>query len=211
MMTNPTLWNYDLDDACYRVRLMASLSGVTLDLRSVDAFPGNEHLGDEMLALNPLGRLPVLEHGALTLCQTEAILLHLARIGPRGAAFVPSDDAGAARMRDWLFFGARDLAAPSQARAVAMLGAAGDAGALNHAARHGLRLLEDHMTAQGFRGQGFVAGARATVADIALFPAFALCRDFNLDHDAFPALRLWARRVRQLDGFITMPGIPDYH
>lgn len=210
-MTKPTLWNYDLDDACYRVRLMASLAGVRLDLRSVDAFPGHEHLGDDMLALNPLGRLPVLEDGPLILRQTEAILLHLARLGPRGTAFLPSDDAGVARMQDWLFFAARDLAAPSQARAVAMLGAAGDALALKHTARHGLRLLEDHMTAQGFRGQGFVAGVHATVADIALFPAFALCRDFNLDHDAFPALRLWARRVRQLDGFITMPGIPDYH
>jgi glutathione S-transferase len=116
-----------------------------------------------------------------------------------------------ARMHDWLLFSARDLGAPAQARAVAMLGAAGDGPALVRAARDGLRMLEDHMIAQGHRGCGFVAGGRATVADIALFPAFALCRDFNLDHDAFPALRLWARRIRGLEGFVTMPGIPDYH
>lgn len=211
MADGPILWNYDLDDACYRVRLMASLAGMQIGLRSVDAFPGVEQRGPEMMAINPLGRLPVLQDGALTLVQTEAILLHLARRGPRGAAYLPTDADGAARMEDWLFFSARDLAAPAQARAVAMLGAEGDAAALGRAARDGLRLLEDHMVAQGHRGCGFVAGGTPSVADVALFPAFALCRDFNLDHDAFPALRLWARRIRRLEGFVTMPGIPDYH
>lgn len=211
MTGKPVLWNYDLDDACYRVRLMASLAAVPIELRSVDAFPGSEHQSPEMLALNPLGRLPVLQHDALILCQTEAILLHLAKVGARGASFLPTDKQRRAQMHDWLFFAARDMGATSQARAVAMLGARGDAAALRQTARHGLRLLEDHMTVQGHWGQGFVVAGHATVADVALFPAFALCRDFNLDHDAFPALRLWARRVRQLEGFITMPGIPDYH
>jgi glutathione S-transferase len=210
-MSEPVLWNYDLDDACYRVRLMASLTGVTLRLRSVDAFPGKEQLGPEMLALNPLGRLPLFQDGALTLAQTEAILLHLARTGPRGSAYLPGDVEGLARMHDWLLFSVRDLSAPATARAVAMFGIAGDVVVLGHAARHGLRLLEDHMVAQGHLGLGFVAGTAASVADVALFPAFALCRDFNLDHDAFPALRLWARRIRRLAGFVTMPGIPDYH
>lgn len=210
-MTGPVLWNHDLDDACYRVRLMASLCGVSLRVRPVDAFPGAEHLGPEMLALNPLGRLPLLQDGTLTLTQTGAILLHLARTGPRGGAYLPGGVAQSAQMHDWLFFAAHDLAAATQARAVAMLGAAGDEDALCSAARHGLRLLEDHMVAQGHLGLGFVAGDSASAADIALLPAFALSRDFGLDHDAFPALRLWARRIRLLDGFITMPGIPDYH
>jgi glutathione S-transferase len=46
---------------------------------------------------------------------------------------------------------------------------------------------------------------------VALFPLFALSRDFGIDHDEFPGLRRWIRRFRALDGFITMPGIPDYH
>jgi hypothetical protein len=39
----------------------------------------------------------------------------------------------------------------------------------------------------------------------------ALSRDFGVDHDEYPALRRWARRFRKLPGFLTMPGIPDYH
>ena len=204
------LWNYDLDDACYRVRLMAGLAGVKLTLRSVDVFPGQEHRGAEMLALNPLGRVPVLQDGDLVLTQPEAMLLHLARSGPRGAAFLPDDPAAAARMQDWLAFAARDLGVAAAARQVAMFEAPGDPAALARAARDALRLVEDHLTRQRLRGAGFVAGP-LSVADIALFPAFALSRDFNLDHDAFPALRLWARAIRRLEGFLTMPGIPDYH
>ena len=210
-MPAPVLWNYDLDDGCYRARLMAALAGMKLDLRSVDMFPGGEHHAPHMLAINPAGRLPVLQDGALTLTQVESILLHLARSGPGGETYLPKTPVEKARMHDWLFFAARDLQPASLARATSMLDAPGDLDALSRAACDALLILEDHMVAQGHRGAGFVAGPGASVADIALFPAFALSRDFNLDHDGFPALRLWARRVRRLDGFITMPGIPDYH
>lgn len=210
-MSAPVLWNYDLDDACYRVRLMASLAGVTLTLRAVDAYPGAEHRGPEILALNPLGRLPVLQDGALVLTQPEAMLCHLARTGPRGSGFLPQTAPAAALVQEWLAFAARDLGVAAAARMAAMLEGPGDPEALRLSARDALRVVEDHMSAQTQRGHGFVAGPEASVADIALFPAFALSRDFGLDHDAFPALRLWARRIRALPGFVTMPGIPDYH
>ena len=58
---------------------------------------------------------------------------------------------------------------------------------------------------------GMLVGENATLAEIALFPAIALSRDFGVDHDEYPALRRWMRRVRTIPGFITMPGIPDYH
>ncbi len=210
-MSAPVLWNYDLDDACYRVRLMASLAGVALTLRSVDAYPGAEHRGAEMMALNPLGRLPVLQDGALVLTQPEAMLCHLARTGPRGAGFLPQAPGPAALVQEWLAFAARDLGAAAAARMAAMLEGPGDPEVLRLSARDALRIVEDHLSAQTQRGDGFVAGAEASVADIALFPAFALSRDYGLDHDAFPALRLWARRIRALKGFVPMPGIPDYH
>lgn len=210
-MTAPILYNYDLDENCYRVRLVASCLGVALTLHGIDMYPGREHLGAAMRALNPAGRLPVLQDGDLLLTQTEAILLHLAEAHAPASLLLPQDAATRARMMDWLAFCARDLGVAAQARASAMLDAPGDAQALRASARACLRLMEDHMVKQGIRGCGFFAGPAATLADLALFPAFALSRDFNVDHDEFPALRLWARRVRRLPGFITMPGIPDYH
>jgi glutathione S-transferase len=214
-MTPPTLWNFDLDDACYRVRLMASLTGLPLTLRSVDVVPGDEPRGPEMLALNPLGRLPLFQDGALVLRQTEAILLHVARRAPRGAAFLPEATHDAdlrAEIEDWLIFAACEMRAASEARQLALFGT--DIAATEDAAEAALAaltLLEDHLTERLLQGETFVAGRAASVADVALFPGFALSRDFGLDHDDFPALRRWARAIRGLSGFLTMPGIPEPH
>lgn len=210
-MTSPVLWNYDLDDACYTARLMASLAGVEPELRAVDAYPGGEHLGPEYLARNPSGRLPMLEHGDLRLCHLAAILTHFARTGPRGATYLPADPAEVARMEDWLAFATGDYVVLADARAASVFGSTGDVDSLRQASVMTLRLLEDHMVAQTLVGQHFVAGDTPSVADVALFPGFALSRDSNIDHDAFPALRNWARRIRSLEGFVTMPGIPEYH
>ncbi len=47
------LYDYILSPSCYKVRLMAALTGVKLDIRPVDFHPGAEHRGLELLALNP--------------------------------------------------------------------------------------------------------------------------------------------------------------
>jgi glutathione S-transferase len=46
---------------------------------------------------------------------------------------------------------------------------------------------------------------------VVLFPSIALSRDFGVEHDEYPALRRWMRRLRGLDGFIVMPGIPEFY
>ncbi len=66
------------------------------------------------------------------------------------------------------------------------------------------------MTRRGFEGGAWFVGEDPTLADVALFPSIALSRDLGIDHEAYPALRRWMRRVRHLDGFIVMPGIPQY-
>ncbi|MBU2935569.1 MULTISPECIES: glutathione S-transferase family protein [Pacificibacter] len=204
------LHNYDLFENCYRVRLVASCAEVALELINVDAFPGAEEKSPEYLKLNPMGRLPILEDNALVLRNLSAILIYVAEhdIDKR---FIPDEAKDRAQMMDWLGFACDDLAVAVQARAVALLDATGDVVELRAQARTLFRILDDHLTRQSLRGANFVAGDAPSLADLALFPAFALSRDFNLDHDEFPALRLWARRIRLLPGFITMPGIPDYH
>jgi glutathione S-transferase len=71
--------------------------------------------------------------------------------------------------------------------------------------------MDDAMTGREHDGASWFVGAEATLADIALFPSIALSRDFGVEHDEYPALRRWMRRVRGLDGFIAMPGIPDHY
>ncbi|TIX09099.1 MAG: glutathione S-transferase family protein, partial [Mesorhizobium sp.] len=70
------LFDYVLSPSCYKVRLMAALTGVTLDIRPVDFHPGVEHRGPELMALNPAGSIPILEDGDLVLTESSAMLVY---------------------------------------------------------------------------------------------------------------------------------------
>jgi glutathione S-transferase len=205
------VYNYDLDENCYKVRLLLSCLNVAAQQIAVDVLPGREQFSPAIRAMSPTGSLPVLKAGNLVLYEAEAILAWLARTHDAKRSFLPEDPEIFGRVMMWLTFSARDLDVARHARATAMMDAPGDIDALRAAAREALRIMDDHMTRQHFAGHDFFAGPEATIADIALFPSFALSRDFNIDHDAFPALRRWARAVRKIEGFITMPGIPEYH
>lgn len=205
------LHDYELDADCYKVRLLLALLGARYERLAVDVHPGHEERSPAYLSLNPRGSLPILEQDGLVLAEAEAILLHCAGLLPGGGALVPQDGADHARMLSWLFFARGPLAAAGLARLHAMLEAPGDGPALERQALAAFRVMEDHMTAQRIAGSDWFVGAAPSLADVALFPAIALSRDFGVDHDAYPALRRWMRRVRALPGFVTMPGIPDYH
>jgi glutathione S-transferase len=210
-MSGLVLYNYDLDENCYKVRIALSMLGLRHETVAVNVFPGKEHLTPPLLALNPAGRLPILKDGELTLSGAEAILAHLAHAHDAGGAWLPKSNADFARVMHWLMFAASELSAAVAARANALLDAPGNEDALRNSSRKALRIMDDHMIARGFEGADWFAADRPTVADIALFPSFALSRDFGVDHDEYPALRRWGRRFRTLPGFLTMPGIPDYH
>jgi glutathione S-transferase len=106
---------------------------------------------------------------------------------------------------------AHDLGVTIAARQHSLFDTTGDEKALRDASSRRIRIMDGHMTARGFARADWFAAGHPTIADIALFPAFALSRDFDIDHDEYPALRRWARRFRTLPGLKTMRGIPDYH
>jgi glutathione S-transferase len=205
----PKLYDYVLSGSCYKVRLMAALLGVRYETRSVDFYPGREHKGAEMLALNPLGQLPIFEDDGVILRDAQAILCHLAnRCDPAGT-WLPRDQRFGPIMM-WLSFAGGELMAISGARMVSMLGYPGDLDELRRKGRAALRVLEDHLTDRALAGSPWVVGDSPTIADIALFPYTMLSHDAGIGHEDYPAINLWQRRVRKLPNFIGMPGIPDY-
>ena len=74
-----------------------------------------------------------------------------------------------------------------------------------------LREIEAHLTEQQLRGDPWLVGKHATIADIACFAYVALSPDANIEHDSYPAIRHWLYAVKSLPGFITMPGIHQLH
>lgn len=204
------LYDYVLSPSCYKVRLMAALARIKLDIRPVDFHPGAEHRSPEMLALNPAGTIPILEDGDLLLTESSAMLAYIAS----GAASEWLGDGSAeetARIQQWLAFSARLTSSLGGARLHQMLLVPGDIVALQKSGVAALRELEVGLVEQAERGKRFLAGNRPTIADIACFPYVALAPDGNVSLDPYPAIRLWSRALRSLDGFIEMPGIHRLH
>ena len=204
------LYDYVLSPSCYKVRLMAALTGVALDIRPVDFHPGVEHRGPELLALNPAGSIPILEDGDLVLTESSAMLVYLAATA--APQWLGNDAAGqAATVQQWLSFSHRLTASLGAARLHEMLLRPGNIDALRAQGTAALRELEAGLVEQRIRGQRFLAWDRPTVADIACFPYVALAPDGGVSLDPYPAIRLWSRAIRAIDGFIEMPGIHRLH
>ncbi len=210
-MSGLVLHNFELDENSYRVRLALATLGLEYETVAVNMFPGQEHRRLPMLTVSPAGTMPVLTDADLVLSGTGAILLYLAKVYDASGALLPTYAKGFGEVVKWVGFAETTLAAAVDARLNALFETPGDASVLKAAARRALRIMDDAMTARQFDGREWFVCDAATLADIALFPSFALSRDYGVDHDEFPALRRWSRRFRAIKGFRTMPGIPDYH
>jgi glutathione S-transferase len=210
-MAGITLYNYEMDEGSYRVRLLLSMLKLDHTTVAVDMFPGREEMKPAMLALNPAGTMPVLSDNDLVLHGAEAILAYLAKAHDPAGLWLPKDASAFGATMTWLHFSATALAPAVAARLKSLFDTPGDERALHAGARKAFRLMDDHMTLRQFDGCEWFVGDGPTLADLTLFPSFALSRDYGIDHDDYPALRRWVRRFRMIDGFRTMPGIPDYH
>jgi glutathione S-transferase len=203
------LYDYVLSASCYKVRLMAALTGVKLDLVAVDFHPGAEHRSAAFRAINPAATLPVLVAGDLVLTESTAMLVWLAR---RAGGWMGEDSPEtAARVQHWLAFSARLNASLGLARLHDMLHFPADIDAARRAGVACLREMEAHLTEVRLGGGTFLVGDGPTIADIACFPNVALAPDGGVSLDDYPSVRLWGRAVRSLPGFIEMPGIHRLH
>lgn len=115
----PTLQLYRnaVSGHCHRVELFLSLLGLPCESIDID-LAQKQHKTSEFLAMNPLGQIPVLRDGDLTLADSNAILVYLeARHAP--GQWLPRDAVGAARVQRWLSLAAGPLAfGPAAARVV---------------------------------------------------------------------------------------------
>lgn len=206
-----TLYDFELSASCYKIRLLLSLLEIEYRKVPINFFPAFEHRKPVFLKINPLGQLPALTDGDVVLRDAQAILAYLAKAYDKSGKWLPEEPVAFGQVMMWLFFAASELSAATLARLNALLDFPADGPAATLAARKAFRVVDDHMTRREFAGDAWVVGDHATLADLVLFPSIALSRDFGVEHDQFPALRRWIRRLRGLDNFIVMPGIPEFY
>lgn len=161
-------------------------------------------LSPEFLELSPAGAIPVIEDEGLTLSESLACTLHLAR--KHGGPAAPQDYAEDALMGQWSFYGAtaiepdaltvmylhdRDTLADSEDAALV-------ADAVEQLARP-LKVVEDHLAIHAY-----LVGGRFTVADLNLAEIIRYASGHTDLMQPFPAIRAWLQACHDRPAFKAM-------
>lgn len=177
---------------CLKVRWTAMLLRAPFEWVEMDVVAGSTRT-DEFLRLNPAGQVPcVILPDGRALAQSNAIIVYLATM--HDGDLVPSDPFERAKVNEWLFWEQYSHEPYIAVRRFqkAFLGKS-DAELDPKLLANGRRAL-GQMELQ-LRKTAFIAGARLTVADIALVAYTRVAHEGGFELEEFPTVRAWIGRV----------------
>jgi glutathione S-transferase len=175
--------------------------GADYTYQLVDLMSG-AHKRPEFVALNPHGRVPVLEDDGFVLYESNAILLHVAACHGKGS-YLGRNERERALIHQWLFVQAFDLQPYMQKAFVTKLyasfGQEFDADAHARALRElppGLGVLDQHLA-----GKTYVVGEEFTIADIAIGELIGIADFAGCDLAPYSNIRAWFARISERPAF----------
>ena len=186
------LYDYKPSGNGYKVRLLLSQLGIPYEYIEKNIL-NQETRSPEFLAINPNGRIPVLElETGVYLSESNAILIYLSEETP----FLPTDKLDRAYVMQWLFFEQYNHE-PNIATARFIVSY--------------LKPLEDHrevlekkrelgyaaldVMEQRLKDHPFLVGDRYTIADIALYAYTHVADEGGFSLEPYPGIRAWCDRV----------------
>lgn len=199
------LYGFEVSGNCYKIRLFLSLINYDYENVVVDVKAG-ENRTPEFLQMNPNGLLPVVTDGDNVIYDSAAILTYLA--ATYAEAWLPREPIDLARVVRWLAFeqseGRYGLA---RARAMVrkMPSPMAKLGTLDESqtiATEALQILEQQLS----QSRWLIGNDHPTIADIACYPYTAMSEQGGLSLDPYPAINRWLDAVRQLPGYVSLPG-----
>ena len=190
------LYFHPLSGHSHRVRLFLSLLGIEHQQIVVD-LTKREQKTPEFLKLNPFGQVPVIDDQGTIVVDSNAILVYLAKKYDK-TGWLPEEPAAAAAVQKWLSVAAGDVAyGPAAARLITVFGAAFNADEVIPRAHALLKRVEAALT-----DREWLAAARPTLADVALYSYIARAPEGNVDLSAYPNVQAWLARIEALPGFV---------
>ena len=208
------LYSYNESGNSYKVRLLAALLKVDLEIVELDYFSDEQH-SEKFLKINPKGEVPALVDGDIVLTDSAAILVYLAGKYSDKNTWWSEDLVEQAKIVDWLAFAASWMQfGVFTARAI--LSFKGPYNGL------GLESTEQTLKEAKIRGhkslaildgvlkdREWLANNRPTIADIAVFVYVALAPMGDISLEPYPNVRTWIERIKDLPNFIKIDGLDD--
>ena len=190
-----------LSGHAHRVELLLRMLG--LPYRYVEA-PAAVRATPEFQAMNPRGQIPVLQDGDVTLADSNAILVYLAKRYAPGSHWLPEEPVAAARVQRWLSIAAGEVMyGPATARMVTQWNLPGDLNRSKQIAAVLLRFMNDHL-----KTRTFLAADHPTIADLACYSYVRHAPEGGIALDNYESVLAWLRRVEELPHFKPIPPSP---
>jgi glutathione S-transferase len=186
------LYDYRPSGNGYKVRLLLTQLGIPYEYIEKNILQ-RETRSPEFLAINPNGRIPVLElEAGVYLSESNAILIYLSEDTP----FLPSDKLDRAYVLQWLFF--EQYSHEPNIATVRFIVAY-------------MKKLEEYQDViekkrelgyaalavmeQRLKDHPFLVGDRYTIADIALYAYTHVADEGGFSLESYPGIRAWCDRV----------------
>jgi glutathione S-transferase len=179
-----TLHEYPPSGNCYKIRLIAALTGKALDRKGYDILKGETRTPAFLASVNANGRIPVLQEGDRFLPESNAALFYLAQ----GSAY--NHEPNIATVRFWVAFVGEANWSDTQRLLYPGKREQGLAA---------LALMNDHLASRKW----FV-GDSPTIADLALYAYTHVADEGGFELSAFPHVQNWLARVAALPGAVPI-------
>lgn len=151
----------------------------------------------EFLAASPFRKIPALQDGDFTVCDSSAICHYIDAKHP-DPALIPADPRDRARTiwfdeyADTIMVAVMGKMFFNRIVAPKFMGRPGDAAVADAAERDELPGVLDYLEKHAPEPGGFLVGGRLSLADIAVASPFANLKHMDVDLGRFPRSRAWA-------------------
>lgn len=190
-----------LSGNCYKIKLMLHLLGLEYAWHPVDILKGETETA-QFLAMNPNGKVPVLElEDGTYLWESNAILNFLAD----ASRFLPREPRLRTQVLQWQFFEQYSHEPyVAVARFIEFYLKMPDDRREEYEVCHkrgykALRVMEKQLVLTPF-----LVGQECSIADITLYAYTHVAHEGGFDLALFPAIRAWLERVAALPGYVGM-------
>ena len=186
---------------CYKVKLMLHLLGLPYEWIAIDILKG-ETQSEAFLAMNPNGKIPVLElEDGTCLWESNAILNFLAD----GSEFLPSEPRLRTQVLQWQFFEQYSHEPyVAVARFIQLYQGLPEARRAEYEECHvrghkALKVMEQQL-----QRTPYVVGEHFSIADIALYAYTHVADEGGFDLSGYPAICSWLQRVASHPRYVGM-------
>ena len=189
------LYQLPMSSASFKVRAVLQELGLPCEVVPVDMAKG-AHKAPDFLAMNPNGKIPVLEDNGFVVWESNAIICYLAALKPE-SGLLPTDPKGMALVQQWLQWHATTLSVSTnevmmQTVYARMMGRQTDEAKLAaglEKVRRDLGTLEMSLA-----GKEYFCG-KLTLADFSLVSSLQPRGLMGFDLEAFPKVKAWVERM----------------